>query len=250
MIPGESKLPPLVVKALTDAGYDLLTSSEDTWFLAGISGTSTRVAVRIFEQGVLLAVKESNAMARIGLPPVQQRPPSGMTSVGLAESAVRLYDVLRLLHSLQIHPVGVLSAKVEERLAAIPVTERTREVRQRIGHDVFREALLELWEGRCALSGAELPLPLLRASHAKPWALADDHERLDPFNGLLLAVHYDALFDQGLITFNDDGLPMVSPLLSQDAKQIFRLNVSPRLRFVLPGHRDYLQFHRRNIAKL
>jgi putative restriction endonuclease len=40
----------------------------------------------------------------------------------------------------------------------------------------------------------------------KPWAdCASDAERLDPFNGLLLAVHWDAVFDCGLVTFADDG---------------------------------------------
>jgi hypothetical protein len=43
---------------------------------------------------------------------------------------------------------------------------------------------------------------LLRASHIKPWAARDtDAERLDVFNGLLLAPHCDALFARGFITF-------------------------------------------------
>jgi hypothetical protein len=250
MIPREMKLPTLTIKALTDNGYDLLSTAEDGWFLAGISGTPICVAVRVFEQGVLLAAPEPNAMVRIGLTPVAQQLPCGMASVGLAADAAQLYEVLRVLHSLQTHPAPVLSAKVETRLAAIPATERTREVRQRIGQEVFREALLELWKGRCALSGSDLPSSLLRASHAKPWSLADDDERLDPFNGLLLAVHYDALFDQGLITFDDDGCLLISSLLSLDARKILYLEDFKRLRFILPGHIEYLRFHRKSIARL
>lgn len=250
MIPCEMKLPTLVVKALTDSGYDLLSPAEDGWFLAGISGTPIRVAVRVSEQGVLFAAPEPSAIARIGLMPVTQQLPRGMASAGLAADAPQLYDVLRVLHSLQTHPASVLSAKVETRLAAIPTTERTDEVRQRIGQDVFREALLELWDGRCALSGRDLPLSLLRASHAKPWSLADNREKLDPFNGLLLTVHYDALFDQGLITFGDDGGLLISSSLSRDAQQILHLDSFTRLRFILPGHIEYLSFHRRNVAKL
>lgn len=246
----EMELPTLVVKALTDNGYDLLSTAEDGWFLAGISGTSIRVAVRVSGQGVLLAGPESNAMGRIGLISATQQPPCGMASAGLAQDAAQLYEVLRVLHSLQTHPASVLSAKVEARLAAIPATERTSEVRQRIGQDVFREALLELWEGRCALSGSDLPLSLLRASHAKPWSLADDNERLDPFNGLLLAVHYDALFDQGLITFDDEGGLVVSHLLSSETRKVMHLDGVTRLRFALPGHRDYLNFHRLRVASL
>jgi hypothetical protein len=35
-------------------------------------------------------------------------------------------------------------------------------------------------------------------------------ERLDVFNGLLLAVHLDAAFDAALISFADDGALMIS----------------------------------------
>ena len=243
-------LPTLVAKALIDGGYDLLSPASDGWFMASTSGALARAAVRATDAGTLLAVPESGVMERIGLPLTTHLLPVGMTDAGFAASPGQLFEALRLLHSLQTHPAYVLSAKVEAQLAAIPVTERTREVRQRIGQEVFREALLELWEGRCALSSVALPLPLMRASHAKPWAQSDDHEKLDPFNGLLLAVHYDALFDQGLVTFDDDGQIMISPSLSLEAQQLLHLGNSARLRFVLPGHIEYLRFHRKNIAKL
>jgi hypothetical protein len=242
-------LPTLVVKALIDSGYDLLSPATEGWFTAAISGATTKVAVRAMDTGTLLAAPESGVMARIGLPPAAYPLPLGMTGAGIVAGPAQLYEALRLLHSLQTHPVATLSARMEARLAAIPATERTREVRQRIGQDVFREALLELWEGRCALSGIALPPSLLRASHAKPWTLSDEREKLDPFNGLLLAVHYDALFDQGLVTFDDDGHITISSSLSQEARKILRLDDSARLRFILPGHIEYLRFHRANIAK-
>src|SRR5690606_34400174 len=138
----------------------------------------------VMDVDTLLAVPEPDVMERIGLPPATHPLPTGMTSAGVAESPDRWYEALRLLHSPPVHPARTLSAEVEARLAAIPVTERTSEVRQRIGQDVFREALMDLWQGRCALSGVELPPVLLRASHAKPWAESNDTERLDPFNGL------------------------------------------------------------------
>jgi hypothetical protein len=39
---------------------------------------------------------------------------------------------------------------------------------------------------------------------------ASDAERLDPFNGLLLAVRWDAAFDCGLVTFADNGAVQLS----------------------------------------
>ncbi len=72
-------------------------------------------------------------------------------------------------------------------------TEAERLVVQRVGQDLFRSALLDYWQGRCCVTGLSVP-SLLKASHIKPWAkCASDNERLDVFNGLLLAPHLDAL---------------------------------------------------------
>ena len=126
----------------------------------------------------------------------------------------------------------------------MPATERTREVRQRIGQDLFREALMDLWQGRCAVTGLPLPPELLRASHAKPWAKATDTERLDPFNGLLLAIHLDAMFDTGLITFSEEGVLLCSPHLDEVTRSHFGLGDGLRLRTFSPGHAPYLRWHR------
>ena len=67
------------------------------------------------------------------------------------------------------------------------VTEALRLVVQRIGQDLFRAAVVDYWQGRCGVTGLDV-VPLLRASHIKPWSkCATDEERLDVFNGLLLA---------------------------------------------------------------
>lgn len=242
-------LPTLISKALVDCGYDLLQPEDDDWFIATISGSSVKVAVKAIGTNTLLSVPEHGVMERIGLPPATSPPLPDMISAGTAINPEQLYEALRLLHSLQTHPAATLSAEVEARLAAVPATERTREVRQRIGQDVYRGALIDLWQGRCALSGVELPSSMLRASHAKPWKDASDKERLDPFNGLLLAVHYDALFDKGLIAFGDEGELLISNLLKQEACKILNLDVSMRLHSILPGHRRYLEYHRTHIAK-
>ncbi len=76
--------------------------------------------------------------------------------------------------------------------------------------------MLTLWRGRCAISGLNVP-ELLRASHAKPWASSTDAERLDVYNGLLLAAHLDAAFDCGLITVEADGAIGLSPTLPVEA---------------------------------
>lgn len=175
--------------------------------------------------------------------------PPGMASIGLARGASHTFEALRVLHSLLVHPVAVLSSRVESRLAAIPETERTREVRQRVGQDVFREALMDLWQGRCAVTGLALPEQLLRASHAKPWAKADDSERLDPFNGVLLSIHLDAMFDAGLISFSSAGHLLCSRHLDDSARRHFSLADGLKLRTYSPGHVPYLNWHRHHLFR-
>ena len=95
-------------------------------------------------------------------------------------------------------------------------TEAERLVIQRVGQDVFRDALMTYWNGRCAVTGVAQPR-LLRASHIKPWAMCEtDGERLDVYNGLLLAAHLDAAFDAGLISFSDKGAILFSSKFTQD----------------------------------
>lgn len=237
-------LPPLVAKALTDCGYDLISMQDGGWFAAGISGSRAKVLVQVLGETVLLALPEAGVTARIGLEVSDYAPPAGMASVGLARGASQIYEALRVLHALLVHPAAVLSEQVEMRLAAIPETERTGEVRQRIGQDVFRNALMNLWEGRCAVTGLTLPPQLLRASHAKPWAEANHSERLDPFNGLLLSIHLDAMFDAGLIAFSDQGLLLCSRHLDGIVRRHFSIYEGQRLRTHSPGHIPYLAWHR------
>lgn len=245
-----SAIPPLVDKALADAGYDLVEVLADGWVRARISGdASGELRLKVTPVGTLLTVQDESIVDRIGLTSVRD-PSIGAASVGVAESPQVLLRALRLLKTLTTHPADRLSVEVEQRLARIPVTERTREVRERIGQDVFRDALMEFWDGRCALSGVVLPPALLRASHAKPWKHANGTERLDPFNGLLLAVRYDALFDKGLIAFCEDGQLLASAALTPEVRRFVGLQDGMRLRFVVPGHLAYLRYHREHVARL
>ncbi len=126
-------------------------------------------------------------------------------------------------------------------------TEVERLIRQRIGQSVFKDALLDYWEGRCAVTGIALP-QILRACHIKPWAKCDtDKERLDVFNGLLLSANLDALFDRGLITFNENGKLICSPQVSKEHQSLLQLKGNPRLRWISSEHTNYLDWHKKNI---
>ena len=84
-------------------------------------------------------------------------------------------------------------------------TEVERVAKQRVGQDIFRASLEDYWSGRCPITGIS-DRALLRASHTKPWADCEtDEERLDVYNGFLLAAHIDAAFDAALMTIDADG---------------------------------------------
>jgi predicted restriction endonuclease len=133
----------------------------------------------------------------------------------------------------------------EEKVAGLPrATEIERLVVQRVGQDVFRAGLLEYWDGRCAVTGLEVP-ELLRASHIKPWAdCTTDAERLDVFNGLLLAPHLDAVFDGGFMTIDADGGVRVSEKLKAEDARVLGLGTSLRVEGLAEGHQRYLAWHR------
>jgi len=126
-------------------------------------------------------------------------------------------------------------------------TEVERLVKQRVGQEAFRKAMLQYWGGACSVTGLNLK-ELLRASHAKPWAAcASDQERLDVFNGFLLAAHLDALFDQGLISFSEEGHIILSPRLTVTHQKLLSLDQNLKLRWLAPEHESYLKWHRNQI---
>ncbi len=161
-----------------------------------------------------------------------------------------LYDTLRTLAAHARTLPNRVADVFREQTAALPrSTEAERLVIQRVGQDLYRAALLDFWQGRCCVTGLALPA-LLRASHIKPWAACvNDNERLDVFNGLLLAPHVDALFDGGWITFADDGALLVSAALPPDAAACLGLTRDWAIRGLAPAHRPYLKFHREQVFR-
>jgi len=99
-------------------------------------------------------------------------------------------------------------------------------------------------EGAAPIANLAVP-QLLRASHIKPWAdCASDAERLDVFNGILLAPHLDAAFDGGFITVADDGAIVVARALDATARRVLDIDKPLWVRGLTDGHRVYLPWHR------
>ncbi|ELR63789.1 putative type II restriction endonuclease [Photobacterium marinum] len=123
-------------------------------------------------------------------------------------------------------------------------TEKSILVSTRMGQGTFRKQLVDMWRG-CAITGYK-NTQLLVASHIKPWRDADNHERLDKFNGLLLLANLDKAFDLGFISFNDAGKVMISGQL--EAPEV--LGLQEEMAFhVRQEHKKYLAHHRAELFK-
>ncbi len=81
-------------------------------------------------------------------------------------------------------------------------TENMASVKVRRGQRFFRQAVLNAYGGRCAVTGLSIR-ELLIASHIIPWNAVEAH-RLDPQNGIALNALHDRAFDRGLITFDTE----------------------------------------------
>lgn len=142
-------------------------------------------------------------------------------------------------------------ASIAEELARVqrsPITRTEKEalVKSRIGQGVFRYLVLEIWDYKCAVTGAGI---LLCASHIKPWRSCSNEVRLDGFNGLALSPVFDKAFDAGLITFGVSGEIALSPRLTKTDASLLGLQPHLRIKGVTKQHKGYLEYHRDVIWK-
>lgn len=175
--------------------------------------------------------------------------PAGFTPFVVPDTAPLHHlvrEMWRLARALPIEPLR----EFESATRTMPrSTEAERLVVQRVGQDIFRRALLDYWGGACAVLGVAEPR-LLRASHIRPWAeCRSDAERLDVYNGLLLAAHLDAAFDAFLISFEDDGRILISPSLSDADRAALGIHADLRLTKIAPGHLPQLTWHRERLVQ-
>ncbi len=160
-------------------------------------------------------------------------------------SALALSLPNQALHNYETSSLQALSTFSDE----VRDTEVERLVRQRVGQQTYRDALLNYWGGACAVTDIDVPA-VLRASHAKPWAeCASDSERLDVYNGFLLTANLDALFDRFLISFDEQGVLLVSSTLQEPQYTALGLHQPLRLRWMAPEHARYLTYHRHRLNR-
>ncbi|KAB7767766.1 HNH endonuclease [Xanthomonas sp. LMG 12461] len=141
---------------------------------------------------------------------------------------------------------GTISADLREvEEAEVSATTRSALVDARLGQGRFRRELLRRWNGACAVTGCRVGA-VLRSSHCKPWSESDNRERLDSNNGLVLSANLDALFDAGLISFDDYGKMLLADVLTTQERKQLGLPAS-LLRAPGTKLRIYLQYHRDHV---
>ena len=240
-------------KAATDDGFDLDVERTADWLSFGSTQTSMRIwLTAIGESQFLAAMSRADVLDGLsGLGVAFTNPvPSGAAGALSVSDVATLHRLLRRAFQLsRTLPDALLRVFQDETVNLPRATEAERLVVQRVGQDIFRRGLLEYWDGRCAITGLAVP-ELLRASHIKPWAdCHTDAERLDIFNGFLLAPHLDAAFDAGFITIAGDGTVLVSSTLPLDARSVLGLDRSLGVRGLHRAHQRYLPSHRAKIFR-
>lgn len=191
----------------------------------------------------LLALDHAGVIAEIAIGA------SDVGGPGLARfrftSLTQLYDLMPRVYELAASlPDAPLQEFLHQTKNLQKTTEAERLVVQRVGQNIFRRRLIDYWRGQCPLTGI-FDQPLLRASHIKPWRDCEsDSERLDVHNGLLLSALWDAAFDGGLVTFTDDGSPVFSKSLGEQARACFYIRRPLDLR---SEHRFFLAWHRSKV---
>lgn len=244
-------------KIATDTGFDEVLGAVDGWSMYRSSQRDRAVWLRYTPDAHLhIAWAETPQTVKNDLICDELSSndlPTGAQSGCAVEEIPHAYNVLTALYNETCSSdtsTGTAFEMFRQRTSMLPrSTEAERLVVQRIGQDLFRNALLRDWGGRCAVTGLAVP-ELLRASHIKPWARCkSDAERLDPSNGLLLAAHLDAAFDQGFITFDPRGVIRFSPQLPQRARTELGFSSSMQLRHITPKHCAYLAWHAADVFR-
>lgn len=141
-----------------------------------------------------------------------------------------------------IDEIEILEMKLKNDIQ-ITNTEKERIIKSRIGQSVFKKKLIDR-ECKCAICGVT-DVNFLIASHIKPWSKSSNIERLDVHNGLLLCPNHDALFDKGYISFDENGVLMISSKLSNTTKMFMNVTDSFRIK-VTSEMKKYLSWHYNN----
>lgn len=122
-------------------------------------------------------------------------------------------------------------------------TERKGLITSRVGQGAYRKSILFRWDFKCAVTRYSKK-EILIASHIVPWKDSTNDERLDVDNGILLSPTYDALFDQRLISFENNGKIILSDSLLKTNYETIGVTGNESIKKLSVGNQYYLERHR------
>ncbi len=248
----------LIEKAGHDNGFEHVLPSDGPQVGLGSARHPAQVTVMALADGFCVAIQSGAVTLAQELARTYHHA-GGVNQGFVLPTEAALAQWLRraaaLSQALPNQAVMAFEAQLQSELSAMPEaaahnTEVQRMVRQRVGQQAYRLAMLGYWGGACAVTGLALP-QVLRASHAKPWAECEsDAQRLDVFNGFLLSANLDVLFDSFLVSFAATGELLVSQTITPGDQQKLGLATGMRLRWVSAQHGPYLDFHRQRFVRM
>ena len=192
---------------------------------------------------------------------VQLGEPLAQALLGLigAEAEARLQDALntdRLREDASLYQSGKQGlmndwdTNIDNEIDNDPNIEKTEKLemkKARIGQGIFKKRVL-LLEKSCRITKVS-NLDHLIGSHIKPWRVADNKERLDGENGLLLTPSIDHLFGNGFISFKNDGGLILSTVA--DRASLLKMGVPAENDFNVGSfssrQSQFLEYHRDEI---
>lgn len=127
-----------------------------------------------------------------------------------------------------------------ERLRLIEETEAKSKAKRRIGAQALREFALG-HRVACEVTGIA-DSELLRVSHIVSWSESKAH-RLNPENIILLSSLWDAAFDRGMVSFDDEGTAIFSKSLSKHSRRLLQ-DSEARTLALTDERKGFLESHR------
>lgn len=225
--------------------YEIEGGGKD--MVIGIENLDGNIYRIITTTGMGAYIHATHALLAIGLKDLLSNSLSGEN--GFDSRFTPTPEIIKAFQSTQITNTDAASEilALAPEFESLPSTERESIVKSRIGQGIFREKLVSYWNS-CSVTGATC-IQFLRASHIKPWRNSSNDERLDLFNGLLLAPNLDSVFDAGFISFDSQGKILLSEALS--GASAYQLHISHKMkinsRLLTHQHRDFLDYHRTHI---
>ena len=156
-------------KAAVDEGFGLKRPEDGDWLAYDSLGAPASIRLSCTHQNYLVAVNHPGAVRDLAErwhawpEGAEPRPPNGFTAFAVSDTTPLHHlvrEIWRLARALPVEPLRIFEAQTR----SLPrTTEVEKLIVRRVGQNVFRDALLIYWGGRCAVTRVTEPR-LLRAS--------------------------------------------------------------------------------------